>query len=203
MIRLRRGFCALGILCALFSAGSVWAEEGSNLDVVMTVQVLTVYRFGALNVNAATGTSAVSDRILVQNTGNVNETFVIKITTVTGDWKYVETQPGLDEFRLSVIWHKWDIKPSTKEFQTNDILKLTEVVASTTTFFNEVDVSQHYPVGENVNLNTVNGVNVPPKSVDNARSIRYLFFRYDAPQSYTPGKTNVNMSYVVTAIASE
>ncbi|MBI3012123.1 MAG: hypothetical protein HYY63_00680 [Elusimicrobia bacterium] len=203
MKRFTGKFFELGLVCTLLCAGSVWAEEGSNLDVTMTVQVLTVYRFGSLNVNAATGTSAVSDRILVQNTGNVNETFVIKITTVTGDWKYVETQPGQDEFRLSVIWHKWDVKPSTKEFQTNDILKLTEVVASTTTFFNELDVSQHYAAGENVNQNTVNGVNVPPKSVDNARSIRYLFFRYDAPQSYTPGKTNVNMSYVVTAIASE
>ena len=175
----------LGVAIAMFCSGFAFCDQAAVVDVVMTIQALTVQRVsdGSASIMAAPGTSKVMDRIVFKNDGNGAVNYAVKVASTTGSWTLVSSVPGASEYRLSAIWHQWDSKPSTSEFQANDILTASDQTSSDTILFN--DNESHATTG-------VKGYNVPTNEERN------LYLKFDSPASGTGSSTaHVN----VTAIA--
>lgn len=175
----------LATAIALLVSGFAFGADNVSVDVVMTLQNVSVARLSdaALNIRVAPAASKVTDRAIYKNDGSDAEHFTIKIARTTGNWRPVSTVPGANEYRLFGIWHQWDAAPAVTEFQDNDILTTTYETSTNTKFFN--DTETHSTDG-------VKGNNVEPNGERN------LFIRLDAPASGNGSATaEVNVSAVV------
>ncbi|MBI4217737.1 MAG: hypothetical protein HY610_01330 [Elusimicrobia bacterium] len=204
------------IACAIFASGFAFGEETDYVDVVMSVQSISVRKSTSTNfaVGTATGGTKVVGWVGFTNNSGGAEHFKIRISSVTGNkWTVLEdgnpaVKPGNDQFRLYAIWHFWasNALVNKDEFEANDVLKLTDTTSSTIAFFNDNEPASHFDdpatpanesTGKSVANNNVNGINIP----DN--SSRDLFLRYDAPATFSAGSSKVTATLAVTAISAE
>ncbi|MBI2119701.1 MAG: hypothetical protein HYT97_08755 [Elusimicrobia bacterium] len=175
----------LATAIALLVSGFAFGADNVSVEVIMTLQNVSVARLSdaALNIRVAPGASKVTDRAIYKNDGSDAEHFTIKIAGTTGNWTPVITLPGANQYRLSAIWHQWDVTPAVTEFQDNDILTTSYDTSTNTKFFN--DTETHLTDG-------VKGNNVQPNEERN------LFIKLDAPASGTgSARAEVNVSAVV------
>lgn len=113
--------------------------------------------------------------ITVTNDGNVNETYSLKISSVTlydnspSLWKSTNTTTGHNRFIFYAIFHA--VQVSTSNFDSDDYV-IDENRASTADWFSDNDGGGNKQTGINV-----------PKGDD-----RKLWFRLDMPTSTTTGK---------------
>ena len=121
---------------------SILAAASLAVDVVMSIVTLQIQIDPCcqnLNVSVNLTDNFVRDRVIVKNTGNVNQDYALKVTSTTGSgWTLVTGSPGTNEYRLSALWHEWSPIPATTEFQSNDVLTSSDQTSSDSVFFNEV-----------------------------------------------------------------
>ena len=174
----------VGSIISMLLLKPSFSADNASVDVVMTIQSVSIVSLSASSVAIAApfGGSRVTERVVFKNDGNGNENFSVKITSTTGNWTLTQNSPGANEYRLSAIWHYYDIKPLANEFQANDILfpEGTYKDSSDTVLFNDTDPHS---------TETVKGFNV---SVDGQRN---LFFKFDSPTSGSGNaRAHVNVS---------
>lgn len=179
---------AAALALVISGAAVVKAAQTATLNVTLTMSNLDVTNTGAesLSISGGPGAVLVSDRGIFKNTGATNETFQVNCNAGQNPWYLVTgTDPITPEqYRLSAVWHQWNVAPSTSEFDANDILSASPTSSSATTFF--ADTETH-------STTDVRGDNIP---VNGERS---LFLRVELPLSPTPKATESNV-ITVTAV---
>ncbi|MBA7470048.1 hypothetical protein ES707_05325 [subsurface metagenome] len=151
----------------LSNGATVWVNP------ILSVSISTnAYDFGDVPMGQSTHTVSV---ITVTNDGNVNETYSLKISSVTlydnspSLWKSTNTTTGHNRFIFYAIFHA--VQVSTSNFDSDDYV-IDENRASTADWFSDNDGGGNKQTGINV-----------PKGDD-----RKLWFRLDMPTSTTTGK---------------
>jgi uncharacterized Zn-binding protein involved in type VI secretion len=151
----------------LSNGATVWVNP------ILSVSISTnTYDFGDVPMGQSTHTVSV---ITVTNEGNVNETYSLKISSVTlydnspSLWKSTNTTTGHNRFIFYAIFHA--VQVSTSNFDSDDYV-IDENRASTADWFSDNDGGGDKQTGINV-----------PKGDD-----RKLWFRLDMPTSTTTGK---------------
>ncbi len=151
----------------LSNGATVWVNP------ILSVSISTnTYDFGDVPMGVSTHTVSV---ITVTNEGNVNETYSLKISSVTlydnspSLWKSTNTTTGHNRFIFYAIFHA--VQVSTSNFDSDDYV-IDENRASTADCFSDNDGGGNKQTGINV-----------PKGDD-----RKLWFRLDMPTSTTTGK---------------
>ncbi len=162
------------------------ATESSNVEILMSVQVLNVELIGgSLEIPIFVKDNTVLGRSILKNTGNGPEDFALKISKTTEeDWQLVQSDPQKGEYRLHALWHQWDIFPSQSEFQDNDLLNTQDQTSSNTLFFNDSETHE---------TNGVKGMQVQ------SNEERSLFIWVEGPSS---GKGSASAHITVTALPS-
>ncbi len=188
----------LGLVSAMLFSGVVFGAESVTVDVVMTVQKLSVARLdsGSKSLTVIQGQSAITERMVYKNDGDVNEDFAIKAVKKSGDWNLVSTQPGTDEYRLSALFHHWNLKPTADEFKSDDILTASDNISTDSAFFN--DLETHTKDAENKNEQLVADQKGKAVPVNGERS---LYVKFDAPSSITSKSGTTQIS--LTALAAQ
>jgi hypothetical protein len=153
---------------------ATWSDI-SNASTASVVEVISVslstdtYNFGQIDLNTSTNT--LSD-ITVTNDGNVNQTYSLKVSSVTlydnspSVWKATDTSVGHNRFMFYGVFH--GVQVSTDNFNSEDIMTESSKASDGTSVFT-VDQSQtgyDVPMGED----------------------RKLWFRLDMPVSITTSK---------------
>lgn len=120
----------LGIALVAAVAKKILAVDNQDVTVVMSIQSidLTVDGASLLPVAAKAGQyKIIPGHVVVANTGNVNEDFSLRITSVTGivgsTWNVVEVStPGTNEVQLHAIFAMYKANPtiSTNSFSGAD-----------------------------------------------------------------------------------
>lgn len=139
---MRKVLLALSIL--VFLCPPLRSGGNSDVDIVMSIEDLSVTLVqGSLDITFDVNDNLVEDKAAVQNTGNVDEDYQVYVSSQghPPNWTLITDTStlGHDDYRLRAIWHENDIKPSTSEYQANDILSTAPVTSSDTQFFNEFD----------------------------------------------------------------
>ena len=161
--KIRARFLLASFMIFVSTAGShvspVFAGPDSGVDVVMVVQAVNFEFLGGtnFNVDVAVAQNEVRPRIIIKNTGSASQDYALRVSNSTGaSWTLVTGTPGADQYRLSAVWHQWDVTPATSEFQSNDVLTLSDQKSSASEFFN--DSETHGNNSDNVGYNVpVNG----------------------------------------------
>lgn len=172
-------------------AGIAYCDESAMVDVVMTIQSVSIVNSGAgaIAISAPAGQSKKTDRAIFKNDSNGAENFAVKIGSTTGAWtpKTDTGAVGVNQYRLKGIWAIWTATITVNDFDDNDIITSNNKDSSSTVFFS--DTGTQADVG---NPAYDGGYNVP---VDSERSI---FFRFDAGAVGTTGTSRATISVTAT-----
>ncbi len=128
------------------------------------------------------------ERMSIRNVGTGAVTLGLKVITNSVGWMPVGGQPGLNQFRLFGIFHKYTSAINTNDFQNNDLI-LSAMNMST---------SNVYAIDLEDNTEIVKGYNIPPDKEVN------LFFRFDSPGAISVADgTPVQIRILIKAIFFE
>ncbi len=175
-------FFAKGIVCllVLFSYASViQAANPAFINVTVTIQNLSVSATGPIafgTVTAGSVTVSTDSSQVVNDSGNVTETYSLNLTDDPGGWTAVQAAPAAEEYCLSAQFNS--SRPDTGAFNYTDHALSTTSTACSATKFAGVDQT---------------GLSVPVSEA------RYLWFKFEAPTSTT---VTTQQTIVVTITAS-
>ncbi len=191
-------FLKLGLGIAFLFSGIAYAAQSVSVDVVMTIQKLSVQRLdsGNKSITIVMGKSSVLDRVIYKNDGDVAEDFAIKVSKSADGWTMVNTQPGPDEYRLSALFHHWNLKPTVDEYKDDDILTASDKTSTGSVFFNDAETHTKDAEGKNDQAVADQKGNNVPKDGE-----RNLYVKLDAPSSITKNSGTASIS--LTALASQ
>ena len=185
------------LVLTLLTSGFAFCDSMEVLDVVMTVQNVSIYSVstGPYVVVSTLTSSKIVGPMIYRNDGNGPETFSIKIASNSGSWAPITTaystpnsMPGANQFRLGAIFHNSAFLPTISEFNDNDIVTSNLLDSSETIFFNDNDPLAHLQdtstPPNNIKDQYLKGNNIPGLDPNNIfQSQRNLYIRYDAPSS--------------------
>lgn len=129
-------------------ASSAKAALSQSVNIVLTMANLSVARIGGTGDIAISGGpngDVVSERIIIQNDGASVERFLVRLANAGTNWALItgthaaNPTMGVNQYRLSALWHQWDVTPATSEFADNDILTPGDGFSGLTTFFNDAE----------------------------------------------------------------
>ena len=170
----------MGAVAVLLFAVGAQAATTADLTVTVTIQVVSInasFRDAggatfALGSKAAGSTSLVGDPITITNSGNVTETYNLRVTAEpNGTWASVTAAPGAEQYQMSGVFRA----PAAAAPVVGDY----------------VDGSDDYSVGT---VRTADGANILAVNADAggagtkgfqmaASSNLYLWLRFKAPTS--------------------
>lgn len=196
MKRVIAAVAVLGILALPWAASTLQAADNTTVDVVMSIQSLSVSAIKVFDPVAVVPASAkvVKGRAVFTNDGNGSEDFSIRIASTSGSSWTPETGTGVvpqDAYRLRAIWAVFNATTTTASFDDDDILTTSNQLSSATKFFSGTGTAG------NVGTAAVNGgYNVPNTGGDPQR---HLFFRFDSGASGTTGTATAYVNVTATA----
>ncbi len=159
----------------------------------VTLKVFDDSRLGfslesAADINMGTviaGGSSYSGRIIVKNTGQTPIWYALKVRVTGSSLKPVEKNPGVDQFRLFGLFHKWDSPPLKSDYLEDDII-LKEYGYASTNIYAKLRFADVFK-----------GIEVP-RFED-----RNLFLRFDAPPSITVEPSILQMKIYILGYVLE
>jgi len=155
-----------------------WSEisNGATTTIVKVIGIsvsTNTYDFGEVPVN---GSSVSVSGIIVKNTGNVNQDYSLKISSITlydnspSLWTSTDTTTGHDRFILYAIFH--GTTPASNYFVNKDTVTTVERTSSSEIFTYDGGTTGYEQRGDNV-----------PKGEE-----RTLWFKIDMPVTVTTSK---------------
>ncbi|MBA3065917.1 hypothetical protein KJ633_05475 [bacterium] len=143
------------VLGIFLVSGIVYQAQAADVTYSVKVQVVSVSAdwttlFSTPTCNAGSKFNIYGASISVQNTGNVNEDFILSCAN-SGSWNVTSSTPGANnEFRLMALFNS--IEPSSVDYDVNlDTMTTTSLTASVTRYAGDQS-------GNNVPQNETRGV---------------------------------------------